>query len=549
MLKSIIRSRLAWGIALSGLGLTLLSTDSHRLWEISRNMEIFADVYKTVNQEYVDKTDANQLMRTALDTLLDDLDPYTNFFSEAQMEQLRIDVVGGWDGVGVETMERDGQIVVREVIEDSPAMKDGIRVGDVISEVDGNLTKGRKPEEVDKILNGKAGTKVRVKTLRPSTQAARDLQLTREQVTRKNVPYFGMLNDNETGYIVLTTFTERAGQNVADAFKTLQEDHKPKQLILDLRENGGGLLVEAVNICNIFLPKNKIIVSTRNKVKEWDRPFPTTNNPVDLNIPLIILMNEHSASASEIVAGALQDFDRAVLAGRKSFGKGLVQNTKDVGYNSKVKLTTAKYYIPSGRCIQALEYKDGTTVEIPDSMKNAYKTANGRIVYDGGGLVPDFKIDATPESAIAKALRAKYYFTDFANAYRSQHDSIAAAKSFKLTDKDFDDFVAFVKKQNYAFQLESEKIANQLEAQTKRDGTHASIQSNLQNIQRNLQQIKEKDILKNKEEITRLLEVEIVGRYYYEKGRAEMRLRHDADVREAIKLFQDKDKFKKLLLP
>jgi carboxyl-terminal processing protease len=543
MLKKIFYSRFFAGAIFGTLALTLLSTGGNRYLEISKNMEIFAEVYKTVNYDYVEDVDANALMRTAIDSMLNDLDPYTNFFSEAQMEQLRIDVVGGWDGIGIETESRNGEIVVRDVVEETPAMQENIRIGDVIRSVDGKSTQGKKAEDVDKILNGKAGTKVEILVYRPSSKTERSITLERAKISRKNVPYYGMLSDNETGYVILTTFSERAGGNVNDAIKALQEEHKPKQFIIDLRNNGGGYLIEAVNICNIFVGKGKEIVSTRNKVTDWDRSFKTLNNPTDLNVPVIVLINERSASASEIVAGALQDLDRALLVGRKSFGKGLVQNTKDIGYSSKIKLTTAKYYIPSKRCIQALEYKDGTTVQIADSLKKAFKTENGRTVYDGGGLIPDYKIEKTPESAAAQALVKANFISDFANLYRQQNDSIAPAKAFKLTAAEYDNFVKFVAERKYDFPYMTQEAALKIS----KDHDNSEIKTLAKNLSASLDQRKIEALTRHKAEIIRLLETEIVGRYYFERGKVEIQLREDNDVKEAIKLFNDKERFKQLL--
>jgi len=375
-------------------GFFALSIDGNRLLKISQSMENFAQTYRIINYQYVDETDPNKLMRTAIDSMLGHLDPYTNYFSEAQMVRVKMGAKGGWDGIGVELREINGKAVVVEVVENTPAEKNKIQVGDILTEIDGTTIDDQPIESVSQTLQGKAGTKVNVKFIRTATEETLDLELERAKVTKKNVPYYGMLDDR-TGYIVLTTFSQSAGANVEAALKALQDEHEPTQVILDLRNNGGGFLIEAVNICNLFVPKGNEIVYTRNKIEKWDRSFKTINNVVDRTIPLVVLMNGSSASASEIVAGALQDLDRAVLAGRNSFGKGLVQNTKDVGYSSKVKLTTAKYYIPSGRCVQALEYKNGKPVSIADSLRKEFETKSGRKVYDGKGLEPDFPLSIT----------------------------------------------------------------------------------------------------------------------------------------------------------
>ncbi len=529
-------------IAAGALG--LMAIGGARYWELSKNMEIFSNAYRAINAEYVEQVDPSTLMRTAIDSMLAELDPYTNYFSEAQMEQLRIEVVGGWDGVGIETEVWNSEVIVREVIEDTPASVAGVRIGDRILKVDGKETKGRKAEDVDKILNGKAGTKVEIEFLRPATKESRTLTMERGKISRKNVPYYGMLPDGETGYIILTTFTERAGSNIGDAMRDLQEKAKPKRFILDLRDNGGGLLIEAVNICNLFVDKGKEIVSTRNKVVEWDRSFKTLNTPLNMSVPVIVLINERSASASEIVAGALQDLDRAVLLGRKSFGKGLVQNTKDIGYNSKMKLTTAKYYIPSGRCIQALEYKDGTPIEIPDSLRKTFKTTGGRTVYDGGGLLPDVKVTAPEIPSVVKALQRAHFIADFANAYRQKHDSIAPAADFRLSEAEFAQFVEQVRAGGYKFDYLTDEAANRLDSLSDAPSEMKAASSKLR---QKIDEQKAEAISAAKKEIIRLLETEIVARYYYERGRVQLQLREDTDVQEAIRLFNDKERFGKLL--
>lgn len=537
-----------WIVSILALTFVFMSTDRNRFLKIARSMEIFNDAYRKVNDAYVDDTDPNLLMRTAIDSMNAKLDPYTNYFSEAQMERLRINYKGFWDGVGLEIIEHDDKILIKDVVEESAAAKADIRIGDQLLSIDGADFKDKAVEDIEQSLHGKAGTEVRLRIKRADGSAAKELTLKRSKVVRKNVPYYAMVDEN-TAYIVLTTFTERAGANVGEALKELEEDHEVKQVILDLRDNGGGLLIEAVNLCNIFLPKGKEIVATRNKVADWDRPFPTMNNPVDTRVPLIILMNDHSASASEIVAGAIQDFDRGVLLGRRSFGKGLVQNTYDIGYNSKVKLTTARYYIPSGRCIQALEYKDGKSQQIADSLRKPFFTENNRPVYDGGGLRPDFKVEKAPESTIAKSLQESKLIFEFANIYRAKQDSIVKATEFKLKESDFKDFVAYIKKQDYTYQTESEKALEKMIKQAKKEGSYTQLKSSFEKAQADIEAAKKQDIYKYQEEISRLLEEEIINRYYFEKGVIQARLTRDQDVQEAIKLFGQKEKFEKLLAP
>lgn len=533
-------------LLLIGGGVALAT--SGRFLKISQSMENFAAAYRIINNQYVDETDPNQLMRIGIDSMLGHMDPYTNYFSEAQMVQVRMGVKGGWDGIGIELTKNDGQIVIKELIEDTPAEKNDLRVGDVLLKIDGTVLKDRKIEDVSQTLQGKAGTKVSIEVMRPSTGKVRELLIERTNVTKKNVPYYGMLDD-ETGYIVLTTFSQRAGGNVQDAFKALQAEYNPKQVILDLRNNGGGFLIEAVNICNIFLSKGNEIVYTRAKIPEWDRSFKTLNTPIDTEIPLIVLMNGGSASASEIVAGALQDMDRAVLLGRSSFGKGLVQNTKDIGYSSKVKLTTAKYYIPSGRCVQALNYKNGVPVKVADSLRQEFVTKSGRKVYDGKGLEPDYKVEEAEKSVLLKALIQENLIFDYANRYREEHDSIVPAKEFNLSEQAFDDFVLSATEKWLNYKTNTEKALDKLEKKAQQENTYADLATQFKQSKAKIKAEKVTSFEKNKTEVKEYLEQEIVGRYYYMTGQVENRLARDTDVAEAIKLFKDKERFEQLLKP
>lgn len=546
-MKRYIQSK-KWFLAILLCSSIALAFTGGRFLRISQSMENFAEAYRIINHQYVDETDPNQLMRIGIDSMLAHMDPYTNYFSEAQMVQVRMGVKGGWDGIGVELMKHDNKILVKELIEDTPAEENDIRVGDVILKIDGTSVKDRPIDDVSKTLQGKAGTKVTVQVLRPSNGDIRELTLERTKVTKKNVPYYGMLDD-KTGYIVLTTFSHRAGGNVQDAFNALQEEHNPEQIILDLRNNGGGLLIEAVNICNIFLNKGNEIVYTRAKIPEWDRSFKTLNAPIDTKIPLVVLINGSSASASEIVAGALQDMDRAVLLGRNSFGKGLVQNTKDIGYSSKIKLTTAKYYIPSGRCVQALEYKNGTAVQVPDSLRQEFSTKNGRKVYDGKGLEPDYKVEENPKSTLLKVLLNQQIIFDYANIYREEYDSIGNAKEFELSNEAYDEFVKFAKDKWMSYETESQKLLTDLEAAVKEEENQAELVPKFEQMRQDIIKEKEQSFDLYKKEVKQQLEQEIVGRYYYMKGQVENRLARDTDVKEAILLFKDKARFEKLLTP
>jgi len=523
-----------------------MATDGNRFVKLAQSMEIFSDAYRAVNEMYVDETDPNLLMRSAIDSMLASIDPYTNYFSEYQMEKTRINFKGFWDGVGFSIIEHNGKIVVSEVFEESAASSAGVFTGDELIAVEGTKVKGKALEDIEQSLHGKEGTQVSVTLRSRENGTEKDLSLTRSKIERKNVPFFDMIDEN-TAYIVLTTFTERAGGNIADALKELQKKHKPKQVILDLRDNGGGLLIEAVNICNLFVKKDQEIVSIRSKIKEWDRPFSTRENPIDLNIPLIVLINENSASASEIVAGAIQDLDRGILLGRKSFGKGLVQNVYDIGYNSKVKLTTARYYIPSGRCIQALDYRDGKGVLKTDTTSRQLLTKNGRKINDGGGLSPDVFVLSNDNSAVLKSLQNNKVIFDYANLYQAEHDSIQSAEKFQLTEAEFEDFLKYIKRPEIKFPIEAEKELDSCIAVAKSEGSFNLLKNSFDKLEKQLKNEKAKDLDKNRKLIKEALEEEIVLRYYYEKGKIQLRLKRDKDVQEAIKLFADEKRFKALL--
>ncbi len=523
-----------------------MATDGNRFVKLAQSMEIFSDAYRAVNEMYVDETDPNLLMRSAIDSMLASIDPYTNYFSEYQMEKTRINFKGFWDGVGFSIIEHNGKIVVSEVFEESAASSAGVFTGDELIAVEGTKVKGKALEDIEQSLHGKEGTQVSVTLRSRENGTEKDLSLTRSKIERKNVPYYDMIDEN-TAYIVLTTFTERAGGNIADALKELQKKHKPKQVILDLRDNGGGLLIEAVNICNLFVKKDQEIVSIRSKIKEWDRPFSTRDNPIDLNIPLIVLINENSASASEIVAGAIQDLDRGILLGRKSFGKGLVQNVYDIGYNSKVKLTTARYYIPSGRCIQALDYRDGKGVLKTDTTSRQLLTKNGRKINDGGGLSPDVFVLSNDNSAVLKSLQNNKVIFDYANLYQAEHDSIQSAEKFQLTEAEFEDFLKYIKRPEIKFPIEAEKELDSCIVIAKSEGTYNLLKNSFDKLEKQLKNEKVKDLEKNRKLIKEALEEEIVLRYYYEKGKIQLRLKRDKDVQEAIKLFADEKRFKALL--
>lgn len=531
------------------MGMATITHDDGKYFDITKNIEIFTNLYKELNTHYVDDIDPSQLMRTGIDAMLGSLDPYTNYISEAEIEDFRFMTTGKYGGIGAIISHRNNKIVIAEPYEGFPAQKAGLKAGDVLLKIDGKSVEGKTTDQISNILKGSPGTKASLVVKRPGVAKDMTISLTREEIKVPNVPYHGMINE-EIGYLTLTTFTQKAGANVGDALKKLKEENpKMKGVIFDLRNNGGGLLNEAINVSNVFVPKGEEVVTTRGKIKDMDRNFKTLNRPVDIDIPLVVLINGGSASASEIVSGVIQDFDRGVLIGQRSYGKGLVQNTRDVGYNSRVKLTTAKYYIPSKRCIQAVEYENGAPVEIADSLRAIFKTRSGRKVYDGGGLKPDVKIAKEPIGNITRSLMSKSLIFDYATEYARTHDKIVSAKEFKFSDSDFDAFAAYLKGKDYTYETASEKTLNDLEERAKKEKYFEAIKGDIAQMQKRINTDKANDLYKFKAEIVDLLEREIVSRYYYQKGKIEIGLQNDEEIKEAVKVINDKALYAKLLKP
>ncbi len=516
-----------------------------RYFEIAKNLEIFTNVFKELNTGYVDELDPGKLMRTGVDAMMNSLDPYTNYISETDIEGYRYLTEGKYNGVGADSRKMGDWVTVTEVFEGSPAQKAGLKAADQIIAIDGQSAKGKSVDAIMEILRGFPGTEVDIEVKRPGQTKNQKLTLKRDEITISNVPYHGMVSP-EIGYANLTTYTRDAGANIQSALEDLKKQHpEMKGFILDLRDNGGGLLAEAVNLVNVFVPKGEVIVSTKGKVEEWDRSFKTLNKPVDESMPVVVLIDKMSASASEITCGSLQDLDRAVLMGQRSYGKGLVQNTKDVGYNAKIKLTTAKYYIPSGRCIQAVRYKNGEPVDIPESERAQFKTRAGRIVLDGGGVKPDVILPKDSASGITKALLEKNVIFNYVTDWVLKHPSIDSADVFSF--KDWDGFAQYVQSQSFSYEIESEKKLHELEKAAEKDKYTGFIGPEIKALEAKIAAEKKGDLQKFKPEIVRELEKEIVGRYYFERGKVRSALKNDAEVSEAVKLLLDKARYQKLL--
>lgn len=542
LLKSRTSKFIAIGAILFG-GVATTVVENGNYFEIAKNIEIFANLYKEVNTYYVDEINPSTLMKTGIDAMMESLDPFTNYISETQIEGYRFITEGKYNGIGADIRLIDNLPTVVAPYLDAPAQKAGLKAGDQIIAIDGKDTKGKTTDEVSAFLKGYPGTEVELTINRPGQDKPLKVTLVRDEVSVSNVPHKGMVS-GDVGYIALTTFTRDAGQNVAKALEDLKtEQPNLKGVILDLRDNGGGLLAEAVNLCNVFIPKNELVVTTKGKVKDWDRSFRTQNPPVDEQVPLIVLINKGSASASEIVSGTIQDLDRGVLLGQRSYGKGLVQNTRDIGYNAKVKLTTAKYYIPSGRCIQSVEYKNGEPVDIAEDKRAKFKTRNGRTVLDGGGVKPDVVLDHDAGSDILATLESKNVVFKYVTQWMLKNPEVKSWEDFHFTA--WEDFVQFLNKQNFDFDTETEKLLKDLKEKSKTGGYLAA--ADIQALEAKVVAAKKADIEKHKERITDMIEKEIVSRFFYEKGRIQMGLRNDLEIKEAIKLFGDKAKYDSIL--
>ena len=536
------------------LGFASISFTNSQYFEIAKNLEIFTTLYKEINTYYVDDIEPNEFMQTGIDAMLKSLDPYTSYYPESEIENYKFQTTGKYGGIGSYIKKKDDYIIISEPYLGSPASKAGLLAGDKIMAVDDKPLKGKTSDEVSNLLKGSPGTKLMVKVLRPKADGTDEelkIEITREEVKMKNVPYFGMIKDG-IGYIKLEHFTQDAGKEVEDAVKELKQKNPDlKGLILDVRGNPGGLLNEAVTISNVFLPKNQLVCFTKGKVKDWDKDFKTTKEPIEAKLPLVVLISKNSASASEIVSGAIQDLDRGVVIGQRTFGKGLVQTTKPLDYNTTLKVTTAKYYIPSGRCIQAINYaekdEEGAVSKIPDSLKVAFKTANGRTVFDGGGIDPDLKVEVKQLSYIASNLMREDLIFDYATIFKLKNKTIAPAQDFKLSDAQYNDFIEWLKDKKFDYKTDSDLVLEELEKASKDDEYYDAISVTLEKLKKEMSHDKSLDLITFKNEVKMVLESEIVKRYYFNNGSIENYFNYDKELKEALVILKDKAKYDALL--
>ena len=535
-------------VAIAGLSATLRAQND---FEIVKNVDIFINVLNELNQKYADEISPGELTQTAIKAMLKSLDPYTVYYNEGELESYRMTNTGESNDIDVTLQTVDKQLVVTDMLGEGPSVKAGLRVGDRILSVNGQSSANRDIDAIYLAMRGQPGSTYTVEVYRPTERKNLTFKVKREKVKQPNIPWSGLLGD-KVGYIKLNQFLDKAGSEVYDAFKKLKEEGM-QYLILDLRDNGGGLLGEAVNIIDIFVGKDVTVVETKGKIAEMNRIYKTQNVAADADIPIVVLVNEHSASASEIVSGTLQDLDRAVIVGKKSFGKGLVQKVYPMDYNTSMKITISKYYIPSGRCVQNIEYFDRDTTKggykIPDSLAVAYKTKNGRTVYDKGGVEPDVAVpDEVQPDVLTSLIEAQAIF-DFANDYRAKHESIAEADKFVVDDAIYNEFLQFLKAKKYSYTTTLEEELEKLKTTAEEEKAFASIQNAYNQLKTQVENLKTQDLTTYKPEIERALTQEIVSRYYYSTGKLINSLHHDSYIEAAKSVLLDSARYNAILSP
>ncbi len=518
-------------------------------FEISKNLEIFANVYKNLHTNYVDDVDPGKTMKVAIDAMLASMDPYTNYYAESDMEDVKMQVLGQYGGIGSLIHQEGTNIYVAEPYEGLPADKAGLKIGDRILAVNGESTEGKNNAEVSAAMRGQAGTKVTLRLEREGKTF--DVTITRAEIRLPNVSYSGIVNGN-IGYIRLDEFTQNAAKNVREAFKRLKRDNPGlKGVILDLRGNGGGLMGEAVDIVNIWVPQNELVVETKGKVASKNIKSRTRMPAEDVDIPVAVLINGQSASASEIVSGSLQDLDRAVIIGERSYGKGLVQNILPMPYNSQMKVTVSKYFIPSGRCIQAIDYKhrdeNGRAIKVPDSLKTAFSTRHGRTVYDGFGIEPDIEVEHPTSSLLSVALYNRFHFFNYALKFHREHDTIPSPKDFVITEEIYQDFINYLSDKTYDYTTYTENIISDLRKVAEEEDYMDNLKQQIDQLEKTYKEAKKDDLMRHRDEVSQLLKDAILVHYYYRKGCIEGALSDDPDVKKAVEILSSSAEYNRIL--
>ncbi|MCD6112076.1 MAG: S41 family peptidase [Bacteroidales bacterium] len=527
-----------------------ISFSQNNNFEISKNLDIFTTVIKNLDINYVDTIKPGELIDTAIESMLETLDPYTVYVPETKVEDFKFITTGEYGGIGALIHQKKDGVYISEPYKNFPADKAGLLAGDKIIKINNKSVKGKSSSDISKILKGQTGSSVDITIKRIGVKKPIKKEIIRKKIKIDNVPYFGMLNDN-IGYIRLTGFTQNAGKEVKDKFLKLKKDHKLKGIIIDIRGNGGGLLNEAVKITNIFVKKGETVVSTKGKLREKNRTYKTRNQAIDTKIPLVILVDNRSASASEILSGAIQDLDRGVIIGQRTFGKGLVQNIIPLTYNTEMKITVAKYYIPSGRCIQAIDYshkdEDGYFQKIPDSLISTFKTKNNRTVYDGGGIEPDIKLKPQKYSNITYSLYSKYLIFDYACKFHRENKTIPEPKKFIITDSIYNDFINFIKDKDYTYTSKTEKLLKSLKKTAKKENYFKDIKDEYSALSKKISLNKKDDIIRYKDEIKKILKIEICTKYYYQEGKIEAGISDDMEIEKAIEILNSPSKYNSIL--
>ena len=541
-------------LALLSLTPSMGQEDKDHNFDVAKNLDVLNVIYKYLDLMYVDTLDANEVIGNGINAMLRSLDPYTAYYPEEKIKDLKFFVKGTYAGIGaiIRYNSQLKRVIIEEPYEGMPAAESGLKRGDIILAIDDEDMTDASQDVVREHLRGEAGTSFMIKILRPSTKKTMKVKITRKTIQTPSVPYYG-LQKNGVGYINLNSFTEGCSKEFRRAF--LDMKHKGmKSLVFDLRDNGGGSEMEAVNIVNMFVPKGKLIVSNQGKMKRVNRDYKTTVEPVDTVMPIVVLVNGNSASASEITSGALQDLDRAVIVGTRTYGKGLVQMTLDMPYNGTLKLTTSKYYIPSGRCIQAINYKHvngGYMEHVPDSLTKVFYTANGREVRDGGGIMPD--IEVKPDSmtnlvySIVALRDSNEVLLNYELDYIASHSSIAPAEDFEITDADYDEFKARMLKSGFKYDQATEKYLENLEKLAKLEGYYDETQEEFANLRKKLQHNLEKDLEFNRQTLKKYISNDIIPAYYFQKGATINALRGDKQMDEALRILNAPDEYRSIL--
>lgn len=523
---------------------------------VAKNMDVFTSIYKNLDMMYVDTLDADEVIGNGINAMLRSLDPYTEYYPESEVKELKNMLTGKYAGIGsvVRYNYQLGYTVINEPYEGMPAQEAGLKKGDVILSINDSTMKGKEVSYVSDRLRGEPGTSFILKVKRPSTGKVMKVKLTRRTIQMPFLPYYGLL-DGGIGYINFNSFTDQCAKDVRRAFIDLKKQGA-KKLVFDLRNNGGGSVSEAVSIVNMFLPKDKVVLTMKGKLQRANNEYKTTVEPIDTLMPIVVLVSENTASAAEILSGSLQDYDRAIILGTRTYGKGLVQATMDLPYNGQMKLTTSKYYIPSGRCVQALNYKHakgGYVEHVPDSLTKVFYTAGGREVRDGGGVKPDVEVkpDSLPNIAyyLAGARDSNELMLNYEVDYIAKHPTIAPAKDFALTDADYEEFKARVLKADFKYDRETEKYLKDLMKLARFEGYYDDAKPEFDALAKKLSHNVAKDLDYNKQYIKRLLENDIVAAYYYQGGAIRNSLRYDKQVKEAVRLLNTPEEYKKLLRP